>query len=201
MQSELSVEDVKWALLVVGICLMIWGIHDYGYVNKTPVNIANIQSYDIQNGMVVEGEIPCNYGVFDKEVQYKNDGPNENRYYYLIPAGNNSYIGYLSTTSDENLRRQAQETEQYLNGTRATAPSSVWVHGYVRRMDTSTKAKMRRYMISLGVPSNQVDSILVDYYIQCAYFSAWKPVLIIGIIMTAVGAVMIISQYTVRIKK
>lgn len=138
MQSELSVEDVKWALLVVGICLMIWGIHDYGYVNKTPVNIANIQSYDIQNGMVVEGEIPCNYGVFDKEVQYKNDGPNENRYYYLI---------------------------------------------------------------SLGVPSNQVDSILVDYYIQFAYFSAWKPVLIIGIIMTAVGAVMIISQYTVRIKK
>ncbi len=58
----------------------------------------------------MEGEIPCNYGVFDKEVQYKNDGPNENRYYYLIPAGNNSYIGYLSTTSDENLRRQAQET-------------------------------------------------------------------------------------------
>ncbi|MBP3507282.1 MAG: hypothetical protein J6K43_12890 [Lachnospiraceae bacterium] len=201
MQSELSIEDVKWALLVVGIGLIIWGIHDLGYVNKTPVNIADLQSYDIQSGMVVEGEIPCNYGVFDKEVQYKNDGPNENRYYYLIPVGNNSYMGYLSTTSDENLKRQAQETEQYINGTRMTAPSSVWIHGYVRPMDASTKAKMRSYMISLGVPSDQVDSILVDYYIQCAYFSAWKTVLIIGIIMTGVGAVMIISQYSMRIKK
>lgn len=57
MQSELSVEDVKWALLVVGICLMIWGIHDYGYVNKTPVNIANIQCESRSDYIWSEGRI------------------------------------------------------------------------------------------------------------------------------------------------
>lgn len=36
MRSELSVEDVKWALLIVGIGLILWGIHDFNYAKFYP---------------------------------------------------------------------------------------------------------------------------------------------------------------------
>lgn len=104
-------------------------------------------------------------------------------------------MGYLSTTSDENLRKRAPETSQYLNGTQKALPKSVPIHGYVRHMDSSTRAKMRNHMLALGFSSDTVDSLLVDYYIQCSYFRAWKTVLIIGILMVIAGSWMILSQY------
>ena len=62
---------------------------------------------------------------------------------------------------------------------------------------------MRNHMLSLGIPADKADTLLVDYYIQCAYFQAWKTVLIIGILMVAAGTWMILSQYvfTFRIRR
>ena len=121
MRSELSVEDIKWALLIVGIGLILWGIHDFNYANQEPVNIADTGKQNIHAGMVIEGDLPCNYGIFAQATVYGNDAPDKVKYYYLIPVGDGSYMGYLSTASDENLRRQASETAQYLNGVRPYA--------------------------------------------------------------------------------
>lgn len=113
MRSELSVEDIKWALLVVGISLILWG--------------------------------------------------------FMI----------------------------------LTTPNSIPIHGFVRHMNSSTRTKMRNHMLSLGIPADKADTLLVDYYIQCAYFQAWKTVLIIGILMVVAGTWMILSQYvfTFRIRR
>lgn len=203
MRSELSVEDIKWALLIVGIGLILWEIHDFNYANQEPVNIADTGKQNIHAGMVIEGDLPCNYGIFAQATVYGNDAPDKVKYYYLIPVGDGSYMGYLSTASDENLRRQASETAQYLNGAQKTAPNSIPIHGFVRHMDSSTRTKMRNHMLSLGIPADKADTLLVDYYIQCAYFQAWKTVLIIGILMVAAGTWMILSQYvfTFRIRR
>lgn len=54
---------------------------------------------------------------------------------------------------------------------------------------------MRNHILVLGFSSDTVDSLLVNYYIQCSYFRAWKTVLIIGILMVIAGSWMILSQY------
>ena len=105
MRSELSVEDIKWALLIVGIGLILWGIHDFNYANQEPVNIADTGKQNIHAGMVIEGDLPCNYGIFAQATVYGNDAPDKVKYYYLIPVGDGSYMGYLSTASDENCAK------------------------------------------------------------------------------------------------
>ena len=64
MRSELSIEDIKWAFLAIGICLILQGIHDFNYANRDPVNIEVLTKQDVCKGLVIEEEIPYNYGVF-----------------------------------------------------------------------------------------------------------------------------------------
>ena len=182
-----------WRLLYTGIVLLGIGIAfivmisgemaDYA---KRGADYSTLQWSDFKEGMMIEGDLPVNYGSYEEIV---NDDKNKSiGQFYLIDAGDDCFMG-IYPPIDELINSLDDQYDAWSNGEDI---SPVHFKGKVTKMDSQDKGFIRDYLISAGYTRDEVDNYIVDLYIKCVDTESHPVMLIIGIAAAAGGAVFLL---------
>ena len=180
--------------LVVGVLCTIFGFIELADSKKTPIDLATISDDQIEKGAIVEGDIYYNFGVFET-VENKRNGVTESTYYrYVIPVGEESYMGIQITDKSmiATMDTQTNETYDMMDGKIEDTTTSVHVKGKIVGMDKEDAGYFKDFMSSGGFTDDEISQYGKEYYIQIRNFDQAKPLLAIGIIALIIDAVLII---------
>ncbi|MBR6402035.1 MAG: hypothetical protein IKS48_01465 [Eubacterium sp.] len=145
--------------VVVGLGLVVIGfiiIHDG---MKAPLNFNEIDETQMQEGCVVEGSIPYNWGKFASR--------GNNCDYFIIPFSSESYYGLRVTDPEfhSKLMQQGRDTfGLYENKTKA--PKRVYIKGKIKAMSPKVYGFMTSYLSQGGLSEEEIQRIARPYYIQ-----------------------------------
>lgn len=170
---------------------------------KPRYDINELMEADFKSGMIVEGELYSNLGAFEESYTTTNGiKTGSSKYCYMIPVGEKKYAGYQAVYSTDiaNLDTQADETYSLLVGESTKEPQSVHILGKVTKMSQKTRGFLRSYMLDLGFTEQEVDSYILDYYIEQNNFSNALDFFLIGIVMLAIVIFIVVITY-VKSKK
>lgn len=202
MKSFLS--RVAWVIIFFGLILGYMGVSDCYHNSKTPMDYDALKGSDIQKGMIIEGDLLANMGAFQESYTTTNGVKSgKSKYSYVIPIGDKQYMGLENNTDamHTSLEQQAQMTYSYLLGESATEPVTVHFKGRVKKMSSETMGYFKSYMIDFGFEQSEVDSYLLDYYIQCENYDGWQKELMIALILLVIGgAIFMIPILIIRRK-
>lgn len=182
-------------LITVGVVLTYMGAMDLIRGAKTPANYDSLVASDIKKGMIVEGYLSANLGAFMESYTTRNGvKTGSSQYTYLIPVGENEYMGLLNNTTamETELDAQTEDTYNYLAGNTITPPSTVHFKGRVVGMDSEEKGYMSSYMRDIGFSDNEITTYALSYYIKCENYDGGFVEIGIGIVCLAIGAAIII---------
>ena len=182
-----------WRLLTTGLGLLIIGIvlivitggemADYA---KKGVDYSTLQWSDFRDGMMVEGDLPVNYGSYERIVN--DDKDRSIGYYYLIDAGDDCFMGIYTPVKKLISALDAQYDQ--LSGDSDITP--VHFKGKVTKMDSDDSKYIRKYLTSAGYTDEEADSLVIDLYIKCVDTDSHPIMLIIGIVAAVGGVVMLL---------
>ncbi len=202
MKSFLS--RVAWVIIFFGLILGYMGVSDCYHNSKTPMDYDALKESDIQNGVIIEGDLHANMGAFQESYTTTNGVKSgKSKYSYVIPIGEKRYMGLENNTDAmyTSLEQQAQMTYSYLLGESATEPVTVHFKGRVKKMSNETMGYFKSYMLDFGFEQSEVDSYLLNYYIQCENYDSWQTELMIGVILLVIGGAMLILPLLVIRRK
>ena len=182
-------------LFIVGAVLTYLGAVDLIRGNKTPVDFYSLTASDVKKGIIVEGDLYANLGAFMESYTTTNGiKTGSSQYTYLIPVGDEEYMGLLNnnSTMEEQLEAQADATYAYLSGSTSVEPVVVHFKGRVLGLDSESKGYMKSYMMDLGYTENEISTYALSYYIKCENYDAGPVELGIGIVCLAIGAAIVL---------
>lgn len=173
-------------LLALGIVLIVITGGEMADYSKKGIDYSTLQWNDFHEGMMVEGDLPQNYGAYEEIVD--EDDKKSIGQFYLIDAGNDCFMG-LYTPMENLLSSLNDQYEQWESDSEITP---VHFKGKVTKMDSEDREFIREYLISNGFTAEEVDDYVVDLYIKCVDTSYHPMMLIIGIVATAGGLVFLL---------
>lgn len=155
------------ALIAFGIGL-IWVGRDYIKDSKAVAeNYENITPTTIHAGMIVEGDLIYNLGIFEetyiKVFGIKAGGSD---YLFLVPIGS-QYMGFQSRTKEMTsaLDIQTDETINALQGGK-TQPSKVHFKGRIVQMSSDDTFYAKDYFMSAGYSETEASNLICNFIIQ-----------------------------------
>ena len=182
-------------LFIIGVVLTYMGTMDLIRGNTTPVDFDSLTASDVKKGIIVEGDLYANLGAFMESYTTRNGvKTGSSQYTYLIPVGEEEYMGLLNNTStmESQLEAQADATYAYLSGSTSVEPVTVHFKGRVLGLDSESKGYMTSYMKDLGYTENEISSYALSYYIKCENYDGGLVELGIGIVCLAIGAAIVL---------
>lgn len=182
-------------LFIIGVVLTYIGAMDLIRGSKTPVDYSTMTASDVKKGVIVEGDLYGNLGAFMESYTTTNGiKTGSSQYTYLIPVGDEEYMGLLnnSSTMEEQLEAQADATFNYLMGNTSAEMSAVHFKGRILGLDSESKGYMKSYMMDLGYTENDISTYALSYYIKCENYDAGPVELGIGIVCLAIGAAIVL---------
>lgn len=185
-------------IIILGVVILYVGISDCYHAGKTPAEYDTVKAADIQKGMIIEGDLYMNLGAFQESYTTKNGvKTGSSKYSYMIPIGEEEYMGLENNTSavESELEKQADMTYAYLSGESATEPTAVHFKGRVMEMDSETKGYLKDYMIDLGFTETEINDSLIGYYIKCENYDSWLTELGIGFVLLLIGGSIILIPF------
>lgn len=161
---------ILWAFIILGGMFAYEGISDTIDSKKTPVDFASLMESNLSAGMIVEGDLPGNYGAFEEEYHTTygiKTGTTD--YTYLISIGNQKYMGIKSTSTEQvtALNTQANATVDYILGDSSIAPTPFHFKGKIIALTTEEQNFMKAYLKEMGYTEQELPGIMVNYKIQC----------------------------------
>ena len=181
--------------LVLGVLCTIFGWIEYSDSKKTPLDINTMSDSQIEKGAIVEGDIYYNFGVFET-VENKRNGRTESTYYrYVIPVGEESYMGVQVTDSSmlAEMDKQTDETYDMMDGKIEDTTTTVHIKGKIVKMDNEDYGYFKDFMSSGGFTDDEIDKWGKEYYIQIRDFGQAKTLFIIGIVCLLISAALIVA--------
>lgn len=182
-------------LFIIGVVLTYMGAMDLIRGSKTPAVFDSLLASDVQKGMIVEGDLYANLGAFMESYTTTNGiKTGSSNYTYLIPVGDEEYMGLYSGSSSmqSQLDAQADATFDYLMGVTSTEPVAVHFKGRVIGMDAKEKGYMHDYMIDMGFTESEIADYTISYYIRCENYDGGLVEIAIGIVCLAIGAAIVL---------
>ena len=179
-------------LLVMGIALIVITGGEMIDYNKKGADYSTLTTADIREGMMIEGELPYNYGWYEKIV---DDDKNQSiGYYYLIDAGSEYYMGLYTPVKDLISSLDTQYDEWYYASTEAEydAITPVTFKGKVTKMDSEDSKFIREYLVNSGFSEEEADAYVIDLYIKCVDTQSHPLMLVIGIIASVAGLIFVL---------
>lgn len=173
-------------LLVLGIVLIVFTVGEMANYAKKGEDYSTLQWSDFHNGMMVEGDLPVNYGSYERIVN--DDKDRSIGYFYLIDAGDDCFMGIY--TPMKKLISALDAQYEQLSGDEDVTP--VHFKGKVTKMDSDDSKYIRKYLTSAGYTDEEADSLVIDLYIKCVDTDSHPIMLIIGIVAAAGGVVMLL---------
>lgn len=205
----MRIKNVSFSLIIFlfifGGVFVYMSLDDWKLSNTTPIDFNTLSPEDLETGLVVEGDLPYNYGAFMEEYT-TNYGikTGSSTYTYLIPIGDTQFMaitphGELSSS----LEQQADATLSYLLEETSVQPDSIHIKGQIRVLNSESLGYMQDYLVSMGYSRNQVSAYTCAYYINCETYDKWWIGLLIGLgcIILSIGLLLITLRSRSRLKK
>ena len=195
---------LKLILVVAGVVFIFMGGRDIYYQSKTPANYNELLEADYEKGMIVEGNLYANYGAFEENYTTTNGiKTGSSKYNYMIPVGEEKYMGLLNDTStlETLLDDQMESTYAYIWGESTSEPDPVYFKGRVLAMDSETKGYLKSYMIDIGFTAEEAEQYILPYYIKCENYEGGVAWLIVGIIILLIGGIIIFAPVIIAAKQ
>lgn len=195
---------ITWICIVLGLILLVDGVSDTIDSKKEPTDFNSMKVSDIQEGMIVEGDISYNYGPFEEEYRTTYGiKTGESDYTYLIPIGDNQFMGLKNQTDEQQvaLDEQANKTIDKLLGYSSSQPESFHFKGRITALDSQDKGFMKDYLISMGYNETTVEQCMVGYTIECVDFKGGMGEAGIGFALLVIGVGIIITPWLEQKKR
>lgn len=187
---------IKWTALVLGIFFLGFGGFSLFKSNQTPIDYYDLTKANVKPGLMVEGDIYCNFGVYEESysTSYGIKDKSSEVWYYVIPCGEEEYMG-LAVSANElgtALDKQTEQSYDYMDGTTNVNPDLVHIKGAVTKMDNEDMGYFKEFLASGGYSDSEIEQLMVPYYITDGSYSQATTFLIIGVVGLAVGIVLIL---------
>ncbi|MCM1333489.1 MAG: hypothetical protein NC084_03315 [Bacteroides sp.] len=166
---------------------------------KTPLNYNLMSASDVKEGAVVEGNLFVNYGSYEEQYTTGTFGnkTGSSSYWYLIPVGDEEFMGIYTGNSDliATLNRQTDETYALLNEETDADPTVVHFKGKIVKMDSEDETYFRNGMLELGFTPEEIEQYGIKSYIKIIFFdNMWIP-FAIGIVALLAGIAILIIMF------
>lgn len=180
-------------LLAGGITCLVLGGMDYSDSRKTPINFNEMKDSDFQKGAIIEGDLYYNYGIFETIENKRNGHTESTNYRYIIPMGDESYVGIQFTNADEValMDKQTDETYDMMDGKIEDTTTVIHFKGKVCKMDNEDYGYFKDFMKSGGFSDDEIAQYGSEYYIQVRKFGEGPLIMILGIVFLVIDAVII----------
>lgn len=178
-------------VLVMGIALIVISAGEMSDYSKKGADLSTLSVGDIREGMMIEGDLPYNYGSYEK-IQ-KEDEKEGFGFYYLIPVGDDSTVGLYTAIDDLISELDAQsaayDSAETMDDVDAISP--VHFKGKVTAMDSEDITYYRQALTEwYGLDDDYISEHCPYLYIKCVDTSSHPIILVIGIACTVVGVVL-----------
>lgn len=178
------------AFLVIGIVLTVMTVGDMIDNAKTPADFYSLSEQDIKAGMMVECDLEYNYGSYVEVTKEKDSGAKSIvGYYYMIDAGQESYMALYTPIKDliKQLDAQADTLWDYWDGKSDAMPTPVHIKGKIEKMDKEDIGLFEDQLETFGFTSDEIDQYGLNYYIKVTDTSTHPILLVVGIVVTVLG--------------
>mgnify|MGYP006972484343 CR=1 FL=1 len=184
------------SFLILGIVFIVMIGTEMMDYSKKGEDYITLTSADFREGMMVEGNLPYNYGSY--ESIYDEDDKKSVGYFYLIDAGDDGFMGLYTPRKNliTLLDAQADSLEAALQNAEGTYEMPdirpVYFKGKVTKMDSEDEKFFRQYLGSYGYTDEFIDEYCPLMYIKCVDTKSHPILLVAGIVATVVGIVFIL---------
>ncbi len=184
------------SFLILGIVFIVMIGSEMMDYSKKGEDYSTLTSADFREGMIVEGNLPYNYGSY--ESIYDEDDKKSVGYFYLIDAGEDGFMGLYTPRKDLIilLDAQADSLEAALQNSEGTYEmpdiQPVYFKGKVTKMDSEDEKFFRQMLTSYGCTDDYIDEYCPLLYIKCVDTKSHPILLVAGIVATVVGIVFIL---------
>lgn len=162
---------LNWKLLIafilLGASLLYIGVEEIKDSKAVAENYDTVTPSNIHVGMIVEGDIAYNFGIYEETyhtVYGIKTGSSD--YIFLIPIGS-QYMGIRSRTKEltDALDKQTDETISAFQGANVR-PSTVHFRGRIVSMGNDDTFYAKEYLKEMGYSETEVSNILCNYIIE-----------------------------------
>ena len=181
-------------LLVLGIVCFCLGLSDFIDSRKTPIDYNTAADGSLKKGDIVEGDIYYNYGVYETITTKENGRTTGTSYRYIIPIGEESYVGIHvndDSTVDQ-MDKMTDETYDVMDGKADSTQTTVHFKGKVMKMTSEDYGYFKDFMKSGGFTDDEISKYGSELYIQIRPMNQGPGIMIFGLVLFLVGAVLII---------
>ena len=195
---------ITWICIILGVLFFVGGISDTIDSKKTPADFNSLNVTDLQEGMIVEGDISSNYGPYEEEYRTTYGiKTGESDYTYLIEIGENHFMGLKNQTDEQQiaLDDQANKTIDILFGYSTTQPETFHFKGRIVALDSQDKGFMKDYLNDLGYSESTVEKYMVGYAVECVDFKGGLGETGIGFALLVIGVGIIITPWLEKRKR
>lgn len=194
LQNLLS--RLKWGLTVFGAIMVAFGIYTLVMNGKSAYDLNELGDNEFKKGMMVEGDITFNLGAYEEtyNTRYGVKEKSSAVWYYIVPVGDESYIGVAVNANEKGAEfdRQTDQTYAWLNEETDQYPDTLHVKGKLAKMDAEDRALYKAAFKELGFSDAEFDKYAIDLYVGSNDFSGGLPILLIGVGILAVGVILIV---------
>lgn len=178
--------------LILGIVFIVMISSEMSDYSKKGEEYGTLAMSDYKEGMMVEGELPYNYGSYERI--YDEDDKESVGYYYLIDADENGFMGLYTPRKDliTMLDAQADMLDSVSTEAEFSLIQPVTFKGKVTKMDDEDEKFFRQVLSSYGYTDEYINEYCPLLYIKCVDTKSHPILLVAGIAATVVGVVFLL---------
>lgn len=190
---------LKWGLVIIGVILLLFFGYEVITAMKKPFNIETVMESNLKSGIAMKGDVHFNYGPYE-EMYYSTDKDGKNvkegsrQWSYIIPVGENSFMGvrvYADKLGSE-FNKQTKETFDYFNDEYALDPAAVQVEGIVKKMNKEDIKYFKKALAEIGFSESEIDEYTVPLFLDYEDLSIEFLYLPIGLLCLGLGIMLFI---------
>lgn len=178
--------------LILGIVFIVMISSEMSDYSKKGEEYGTLAMSDYKEGMMIEGELPYNYGSYERI--YDEDDKESVGYYYLIDADENGFMGLYTPRKDliTMLDAQADMLDSASTEAEFSLIQPVTFKGKVTKMDDEDEKFFRQALSSYGYTDEYINEYCPLLYIKCVDTKSHPILLVAGIAATVVGVVFLL---------
>ncbi len=189
---SLDAKSIGGVLICLGIVFTAFGFVNVDLKNTTPMPLTELNSSNIEEDIIIEGDLNYNLGAFEESYTKLNGVEVSSTFKYVIPLDDDGYIGLQSYEDIKEFDVQASETFKQWSGESDSSPRTIHIKGQVAKLPRKSLKYFKSYMADMGMTSEEIDKYVYPYFIAVEDYNKWSKLTIIGPIMVIVGAVILL---------
>ncbi len=184
--------------ILLGVVLAVSMVINLVNNSGTPADFSTLTEETIKSDMLVEGDIPYNFGNYETLYSETSSGYKETKgQYFMIQLSDGQLIGFYTSEAEliNQLRQQGDVYYDLLTGAGDKEPEAIHFKGTVQEMDFEDGKIFLEYIGDVfGMTMDEVGDNSICLYIENNDNSEATPIfLVIGVVLAVLGLVFLIK--------